>query len=80
MKLVKLENEELSSALTQGEAYIQVGKRKFMLFEIEEVAQSAFYDVTDPEEEQLILEAVNGNNPSLSKEEVLEQLARHKKR
>jgi hypothetical protein len=79
MKLVKLENEELTSAITDGNAYIQVGNRKFMLFEVEEVKQSDYYEVTDPEEERLLLEALNDYNPSLSKQEVLDQLAQHKK-
>lgn len=78
MKLVKLENEELSKAITTGDTYIQIDNRKFMLFEVEEVAQSGYYEVTDPEEEMLLLEAMNGDNPSLSKQEVLEQLSRRK--
>lgn len=40
MKLVKLENEELLGALQTGDAYIQIGNRKFMLFEIEEIPES----------------------------------------
>ena len=79
MKLVKLENEELSSAITHGDTYIQAGSRKFMLFEVEEVSQPAYYEITDPEEEMLLLEAMNEHNPSLSTQEVLEQLARRKK-
>lgn len=79
MKLIKLENEELSNAITEGNACIQVGKRKFMLFEVEEVSRSDYYEVTDPEEEQLLLQALNDQNPSLSKHEVLEQLARRQK-
>lgn len=76
MKLLKLNNEELSNAITSGDIYIQIGSRKFMLFEVEEVSQSGYYEVTDPEEEKLLLDAMNGDNPSLSKQEVLEQLSR----
>lgn len=79
MKLVKLENEELTNAITNGNAYIQVGNRKFMLFEVEEASQSDYYEVTDPEEERLLQEALNDHNPSLSKQEVLRQLAKHNK-
>ncbi|MDA8211684.1 MAG: hypothetical protein M0021_07405 [Clostridia bacterium] len=78
MKLVRLDNEELSNAITDGNTYIQVGNRKFMLFEVEEVSQPGYYEVTDSEEEMLLSEAMNGDNPSLSKQEVLEQLSRRK--
>jgi hypothetical protein len=69
MKLLKLNNEELSNAITSGDTYIQIGSRKFMLFEVEEVSQSGYYEVKDPEEEMLLLDAMNGENPSLSKQE-----------
>ncbi|MFB9275726.1 hypothetical protein [Cohnella cellulosilytica] len=80
MKLLKLNNEELSNAITSGDTYIQIGSRKFMLFEIDEVSQSGNYEVTDPEEEMLLLDAMNADNPSLSKQEVLEQLARRNRK
>lgn len=76
MKLLKLNNEELSEAIASGDTYIQIGSRKFMLFEIDEISQSGNYEVTDLEEEMLLLDAMNAENPSLSKQEVLEQLAR----
>ncbi|MEW9700333.1 hypothetical protein [Paenibacillus sp. SI8] len=76
MKLLKLNNEELSDAIISGETYIQIGSRKYMLFEVDEVSQSGNYEVNDPEEEMLLLDAMNADNPSFSKEEVLEQLAR----
>ncbi|HEY0827440.1 MAG TPA: hypothetical protein VGE40_05060 [Bacilli bacterium] len=79
MKLIKLDNDELSSAIKHGDTYIQVGSRKFMLFEIEEVNQSGYYEVTDPEEERLLFEAMNEDNPFLSTQQVLEQLARREK-
>ncbi len=76
MTLLKLNNEELSNAITSGDTYIQIGSRKFMLFEVDEISQSGSYEVTDPDEEMLLLDAMNADNPSLSKQEVLEQLAR----
>jgi len=76
MKLLKLDNEELTNAITSGDIYIQIGSRKFMLFEVDEISQSGLYEVTDSEEEMLLLDAMNADNPSLSKQEVLEQLAR----
>ncbi len=38
MKLLKLNNEELSNAITSGDTYIQIGSRKFMLFEVDEIS------------------------------------------
>jgi hypothetical protein len=76
MKLFKLNNEELSNAITSGDTYIQIGSRKFMLFEVDEISQSGSYEVTDPDEEVLLLDAMNTDNPSLTKQEVLEQLTR----
>lgn len=76
MKLLKLNNKELSDAITTGDTYIQIGSRKFMLFEVDEISQSGNYEVTDSEEEMLLLDAMKADNPSLSKQEVLEQLAR----
>lgn len=54
MKLVKLENEELSNAITYDYTYIQVGSRKVMLFEVEEVSQLGYYENTDPERDVII--------------------------
>ena len=65
--------------ISHGDTYIQVGGRKFMLFEVEEVSQSGYYEITDSEEEKLLLESMKEHNPSLSTQEVLEQLARRKK-
>lgn len=37
MKLIKLENEELNKAVSDGDMFVQIGNRKFMLFEVEEI-------------------------------------------
>lgn len=37
MKLLKLDNDEFSAAITSVETIIQIGSKKFMLFEVEEV-------------------------------------------
>lgn len=78
MRILKVDHDEINKAVRDGDTYLQIGNRKFMLFEVEEVSQSGFYEVTDSEEESLLLEAMNGDNPSLPKQEVLEQLSRHK--
>lgn len=49
-----------------------------MLFEVD-VTEPGYYEVKDPEEEMLLLEVMNADNPSLSKQEVLEQLSRRTK-
>jgi hypothetical protein len=54
LKLIKFENDELSKAVSDGDLYIQVGSRKFMLFEVEEIGQSDYYEISDPEEEKLL--------------------------
>jgi hypothetical protein len=36
-----------------------------MLFEVDEVSQSGNYEVTDSEEEMLLLDAINADNPFL---------------
>lgn len=35
MKPIKIENEEIKKAIYNGNTYIQVGNRKFLLFEID---------------------------------------------
>jgi hypothetical protein len=79
MKVVKVDNEELSQAISAGDAYIQVGNRKFMLFEVEEVYQTEYYEA-DSVEELLLREAMDSENPSLTKKEVLERLSHRGKK
>lgn len=45
MKVVRLNNEELNEAISHGPAYIEVGKRNYMLFEVDEVDHTGYYDV-----------------------------------
>lgn len=49
-----------------------------MLFEVDEVDQGGYYDVTDPEEENLLLDALEGHHSSLTKKEVFKQLNERK--
>jgi hypothetical protein len=70
MKLIKLENDELSKAVTEGDLYFQVGSRKFMLFEVEDIGQSDYCEIRDPEEEKLLLEAMQDDSESFTTEEV----------
>nr|WP_304216799.1 hypothetical protein [Fredinandcohnia onubensis] len=70
MKPLKIEDPELEKAISSGEYYLEVGKRKFMLFEVEEVTDSNIYHVTDDEEKKQLLKALNEENPILSNEEI----------
>lgn len=79
MKLIKLENEELSKAVLDGDMFVQIGNRKYMLFEVDEVRQSDYYDVTDPEEEKLLLEAMQDDTNSYSTQEVLNLMSEQHK-
>ena len=79
MKLIKLENDELSKVVIDGDLYIQVGSRKFMLFEVEEMGQSDYYEIADPEEEKLLLEAMQDDSHSFTTEEVLTLISESRK-
>ncbi|WP_099354868.1 hypothetical protein [Fredinandcohnia onubensis] len=70
MKPLKIEDQELKNAITSGDYYLEVGKRKFMLFEVEEVTDSNVYHVTDAEEKKQLLKALNEENPILSNKDV----------
>jgi hypothetical protein len=70
MKPLKIEDPELEKAISSGEYYLEVGKRKFMLFEVEAVTDSNVYHVTNEEEKKQLLKALNEDNPILSNEEI----------
>ncbi len=74
MEPIKIEQEEVIKAIQSGNPYIQVGNRKFLLFEIEEVNNAQFYEVVDSEEEDLLIAALNDPNPILTEEEIRKML------
>nr|WP_309098556.1 hypothetical protein [Fredinandcohnia onubensis] len=75
MKPLKIVDHELKNAITSGDYYLEVGKRKFMLFEVDEINESNVYHVIDKSEESEILDALNEeNNPILSEEEISRML------
>ena len=41
-----------------------------MLFEVDQISETDVYEVTDYEEERLLLEALEGDNPILSEAEI----------
>jgi hypothetical protein len=78
MKAIKIENRDIINAITSGDSYIEIDSRKFMLFEVEQIQDHGTYEVTDPEEKKLLLEALEGDNPILSDEEVDKMLGDNK--
>jgi hypothetical protein len=65
--------------VTDGDLYIQVGSRKFMLFEVEEIGLSDYYQIGDQEEEKLLLEDMQDDSHSFTTEEVLNLISESRK-
>lgn len=74
MEPVRIEDDDIKKAIQSGHSYIQVGKRKFLLLEVEEVKNDDCYEVTDSDEEKRLMAALNENNPILSEEEIKKML------
>ena len=70
MKAIKIQNKDVLEAVNSGSLYIEIGNRKFLLFEVEQYNDANVYEVTDTEEEQLLVEALEGENPILSDLEI----------
>jgi hypothetical protein len=70
VKAIKVENEDISKAICSGDSYIQIGDRKFLLLEVDQIREPNVYEVTDSEEEEQLLHALEYENPVLSGEEI----------
>ncbi len=70
MKPIKVENEDILKAVSSELPYIEIGNRKFLLFEVDQISETDVYEVTDNEEERLLLDALKGDNPILSEAEI----------
>ncbi|RSK28841.1 hypothetical protein EJF36_19260 [Bacillus sp. HMF5848] len=70
MEPIRIEHDGIKKAIQSGHSYIQIGKRKFLLMEVEDASDSDCYEVTDPDEEEQLLAALNDNNPLLTDEEI----------
>jgi hypothetical protein len=71
MEPIRIEHEDIKKAIQSGHSYIQVGKRKFLLMEVEDVNNGECYEVTDPEEQKRLRSALNNeDNPVLSDKEI----------
>ncbi len=68
MKPLKINHKGLEKEIEAGNTYIEVGNRKFLLMEVNEVYGNDSYQVTDPEEEEKLLIALKEKNPILSDE------------
>lgn len=74
MEPIRIEDYGIKKAIQSGHSYIQVGNRKFLLMEVEDVSNDDCYEVTDPEEEKQLLAAINEHNPILTDEEIKKML------
>jgi hypothetical protein len=55
MKPITVDHKDIIEAICSGDNYIQVGGRKFLLFEVEQIEDANVYEVTDAEEENQLL-------------------------
>jgi hypothetical protein len=74
MKPIEIQNEDIRKAICSGDSYILIGDRKFLLFEVDEIREPNVYEVTDVEEKQVLLQALESENPILSDEEIYRML------
>jgi len=70
MKPIKIDNLAMKKVIQSNNSYIQVGERIFLLTEVENVKNTNCYEVTDPQEEKRLHQALNDANPVLSEEEI----------
>ncbi|MFT8320167.1 MAG: hypothetical protein ABF649_04610 [Bacillus sp. (in: firmicutes)] len=74
MKPIIVEQDDIKKAIQSGHSYIQFGKRKFLLMEVEDISNDDCYEVTDPEEEKQLMNALDENNPILTEKEIKKML------
>jgi len=74
MKPLKINHKGLEKEIGAGNNYIEIGNRKFLLMEVNEVYGNDSYQVTDPEEEEKLLKALKEKNPILSDDQIQELL------
>ncbi|WP_430494243.1 hypothetical protein [Rossellomorea marisflavi] len=76
MKLepIRINQADVKKAIQCGHSYIQVGNKKFLLMEVEEMTDDGGYHVTDPDEEKQLVKALEEDNPILSENEIRKML------
>jgi len=70
MKPIKIDNLAMKKVIQSNNSYIQVGERIFLLTEVENVKNTNCYEVTDPQEEKRLLQALNDANTVMSEDEI----------
>ncbi len=73
-KVIRVQDEHLRRALEAGAEYLVVGKRHFLLVEVSDQDECEFYDVTDPEEVQILDEALQDTSRRLRGAEARQHL------
>jgi len=74
MKPLKIDHEKLQEEIKYGNPYIQVGDKKYLLMEVNEVYDVGSYEVIDPEEETMLIKSLGEDNPILSEKEIKKML------
>lgn len=64
-KSIQVRDAELIRAVEAGAEYLVIGKRRFLLVQVDEASEEP-YHVTDPEEVALVREALQDTSPRLS--------------
>lgn len=64
-KAVRVQDGDLCRALEAGAEYLIVGNRRFLLVEVADQGECEFYDVTAPEEVQILDEALQDTSRRL---------------
>lgn len=73
-KAIRVQDDDLRRALEAGAEYLIVGNRRFLLVEIDDQGDGEFYDVTDPEEVQILDEAIQDQSRRLRGAEARQHL------
>lgn len=74
MEPIRIDQDDVKKAIQSGHSYIQVGKRKYLLMEVEEVSLHDGYPMTDSDEEKQLMKALEEDNPILSEDEIKKML------
>ncbi|HWI63867.1 MAG TPA: hypothetical protein VNT75_18690 [Symbiobacteriaceae bacterium] len=64
-KPIHIRDADVIRAIEEGADYLVIGKRRFLLVEVDEATEEA-YHVTDSEEVALVREALQDTSPRLS--------------
>ncbi len=76
MKLepIRIDQADVKKAIQSGHSYIEVGNKKFLLMEVEEMTEDGGYHVSDPDEEKQLVKALEEDNSILSENQIRKML------